>query len=93
MKTNLMHYLSSVYFVNELVSSIFCSPSSGGILLSELGWNSVPSQLGQETVNLKSTTRTNCCMYVCMYVCMYIYIVYLLMMDYRYARNMQRLTK
>ena len=72
MKTNLMRYLSSVYFVSQSlhVSGIFCSPSSGGILLSELGWNSLPSQLGQQTVNLKSTTRANCC----------IYTVYLLMM-------------
>jgi len=34
---------------------------------------------------LKSTTRTICCIYI------YTHTVYLLMMGYKYGRNMQRL--
>ena len=65
MKTNLMYYLSLVYFVNQP--------------LHVLGM-SIPTQPTHS--QLKSTTRTNCC----------IYTAYLLMTGYRYAQNMQRLT-
>jgi len=57
MKTNLVHYLSSVYFVNQPLHVL-------GIFVAHH--------------QLKSTTRTNYC----------IYTVYLLMIGYRYARNM-----
>jgi len=33
------------------------------------------------------TTRTNCCIYIYIYI--YIYTVYLLMMGYKYARNIE----
>ena len=58
-----MHYLSSVYFVNQHlhVSGIFVAHHQG--------------------VYCSCTTRTNCC----------IYTVYLLMMGYKYARNIQKL--
>ena len=64
-----------------------CSPSSGGILYLYNNWYVlcflVDSVLaGWPThCQLKSTTRTNCC----------IYTVYLLMMGYKFARNMCRL--
>ena len=61
-----------------------CSPSSGGILYiynnCYVLWDSIPSRPTDS--QLKSTTPTNCC----------IYTVYLLMMDYTHARNMERLT-
>jgi len=58
-ETNLMHYLSSVYFVNQPlhVSGIFVA-------------------LYQEVYSIY-TTGTYC-----------VYTVYLLMMGYKYARNM-----
>ena len=78
MKTNLMHYLSLVYFVNQPVhilgmfvayhQEVYCSIRS------------IPTRPTDS--QLKSTTRTNCC----------VYTVYLLMMGYKYARNMYRLT-
>ena len=39
-KTNLMHYLSTVYFVNQLLHFLghICSPSSGGILYVYNNW-------------------------------------------------------
>jgi hypothetical protein len=59
-----------------------CSPSSGGTLYIFNNWYvlcfSVYCLLASQ---LKSTTHTNC----------WIYTVYLLMMGYRYAQNMQRL--
>jgi len=60
MKTNLMHYLSSVYFVNQPlhVSGMFVAHH-------------------QEVYCIYATIGT-CC----------IYTVYLLMMGYKYARNM-----
>ena len=57
-KTKLIHYLSSVYFVNQSlhVSGIFEAPSSGGILYTYNNWYvlcfSVDCLLaGQQTVN------------------------------------------
>jgi len=62
-----------------------CSPSSGGTLYIHVHNNwyvlcfLVDCLLAGPTESqLKSTTRTNCC----------IYIVHLLMMGYKYARNM-----
>jgi len=62
MTTNLMHYLSSVYFFSQPlhVSGMFVAHHQ------------------KVYCPLKSPTRTNYC----------IYRVYLLMMDYKYARNM-----
>jgi hypothetical protein len=64
--------MSSVYFVNQPlhVSSIFVAQLFSWL---SVGWSTVSQ--------LKSTTRTNCC----------IYTVYLLMMGCRYAQNMYRL--
>jgi hypothetical protein len=68
-KTDLRHYLSSVYFVSEPVHV-------SGIFLAH-------HQEVYCILNIPhfSTTSTNCC----------IYTVYLLMMGYKYARNMYRL--
>jgi hypothetical protein len=63
MKTNLMHYLSSVYFFNQPLHV-------SGISVAH-----------HQEVYCMYTTFTNCC----------IYTVYLLVMGYRYARNMYRL--
>jgi hypothetical protein len=77
-----MHYISSVYFLSQplQVSGIFvphhqevyCTHTATGVccvLQLTVCWSDC---------QLKSTTRTNCC----------IYTVYLLMMGYKYARNM-----
>jgi hypothetical protein len=64
-RTKLMHYLSSVYFI--------CWLSVGR----------VPSQPRRQTVK---TEKHNTYQLLC--VCVYIYIVYLLMMGYKYAWNM-----
>jgi len=60
-KTNLMNYLSSVYFINQSlhVSGVFVARH-------------------QEVNFMYTTTGTNCC----------IYTLYLLMMGYKYDRNM-----
>ena len=60
MKTNLMHHLSSVYFVSQpvYVSGIFVAH--------------------HQEVYCIYTTLTNCC----------IYTLYLLVMGYKYTRNM-----
>ena len=63
MKTNLMRYLSSAYFVSQPLHA-------SGISVAH-----------HQEVYCIYTTRTNYCIYI------YIYTVYLLMMDYRYARN------
>jgi len=86
-----MHYLSSVYFVNQPlhVSGMFVAHhqevhciyiyiyiyTTG--LLAGMGSRPTHSQL-------QSTTCPNCCIYI--------YTVYHLMMGYKYARNMYRLT-
>jgi hypothetical protein len=89
-KTNLMHYLSLVYFVNQPlhVSGIFVAhhwevyciyPTAGtcwAFQLSGFRWNSVSTQPTDR--QLKSTTHTSCC----------INTVYLPVMCYKYARNM-----
>jgi hypothetical protein len=62
-KTNLMHYLFSVYFVNQPLHVL-------GIFVAH-----------HQELYCINTTHTNCC----------IYTEYLLMMGYRYARNIQRL--
>ena len=62
-KTNLMHYLSSVYFVYQ-----------------PLHVSGVPTQPRRQ-----STKKNN------KYQLLYIYMAHLLMMDYKYARNMCRL--
>ena len=75
---SLFRHLTSTYFGH------ICSPSSAGVLYIYNNWYvlcfSVDCLLaGRPTDNqLKSTTRTNCC----------IYTVYLLMMGYKYGRNM-----
>jgi len=78
-----MHYLSSIYFVNQPlhVSVVFVAHHQEVYCI----YTTIDTANSQ----LKSTTRTNCCVcvYVCMYVCIYIYI-HLLMMGYKYARNM-----
>ena len=95
MKTNLMHYLSSVYFVNQTphVSSMFVAhhqevyciyTTTGKCCAFQLtvrwpGW--VPSQPGQHTVNWKTQHIPN----------VSIHTVYLLMMGYKHAQNMWRL--
>jgi hypothetical protein len=70
-KTDLMHYLSPVYFVNQPlhVSGIFVAPHQE--VYSVYTTRLTDGQL-------KSTARTNSC----------IYTVYLLTMGYKYARNM-----
>ena len=111
-KTSLMHYLSSVYFVNQPlhVSGVFvahhqevhCMYTRIGTCFAfqltvcwpgSISTRPTDSQLKSTThtnciytpiptrptdIQLKSTTRTNCC----------IHTAYLLMMGYRYARNM-----
>ena len=67
-KTNLMHCLSSVYFISW--------PLHVSVII-------VPSQSWPTDSQLKSTTRTSCC----------IYTVYLLMVSYKYVRNLYRLIK
>jgi len=64
-QTNLMHYLSSAYFVNQ---SLYFS----GIFTANL----------QEVFTIYTTNGT-CCMFT----------VYLLMMGYKYARNMWKVTE
>ena len=78
------HYLSSVF--RQSTSTCFghiCSPSSGGIVyIYSNGYvlcfsvDCLPA--GPADSQLKSTTRTSCC----------IYTLYLLMMGYKYVRNM-----
>jgi hypothetical protein len=105
-QTNLMHYLSSVYFVNQPlhVSGIFMAHhqevyyiymTTGTCCAYQLnvcwpGWDGTSIPTRPTDSQLKSTTLTNCCVCVC--VCIYIYTVYLLMMVYKYTRNIQRLT-
>jgi len=84
-KTNLMHYLSSVYFVTQPlhVSGIFVTHNQEVYCIYTTTGTCCAFQLtvcwpaGQQS-QLKSTTRTNCC----------IYAIYLLIMDNKYARNM-----
>jgi len=84
-KTNLLHYLSSVYFVNQPlhVSGIFVAHHQEVCYIYIYNnwyvlYFSVLSVSRPTDSQLKSTTRTNCC----------IYTVHLLMMGYKYARNM-----
>ena len=72
-----MHYLSSVYFVNEPlhVSGIFVAHHQEVYCVYIYICNNW---------YMLCTTRTNCC--VC--VCLCVYMVYLMMMGYKYARNM-----
>jgi len=65
-----------------------CSPSSGGTLYIYNYWcvlcflvDCLLAELGRDS-QLKSTIQTICC----------IYIVYLLTISYKYARNMKRST-
>ena len=87
MKTNLMHCLSSVYFVIQSlhVSSMFVAhheevywtyTTIGTCCTFQLTvcWAGWPTES-----QLKGTTSTNCCTYV--------YRVYLLMMGYKHNRN------
>jgi hypothetical protein len=70
-KTNLMHYLSSVYFVNQPLHD-------SGIFIAH-----------HQEVYYTYTTIGTCCAFqltACTVYC--IYTVYLLMMGYKYARNM-----
>jgi len=73
-----MHYLSPVYFVNQPlhVSGIFVAHHQEVYCIYT---TTVNCRLAWPTDSqLKSTTCTSCC----------IYIVYLLMMGYKYVRNM-----
>jgi hypothetical protein len=68
MKTNLMHYLSSVYFVSQPlhVSGIFVAHHQDVYCIyTTIGtcWY-VLVATGQQKTQLKSTTRTNCCIYM-----------------------------
>ena len=85
-KTNLTHYLSSVYFVSQPlhVSGIFVAHHQEVCCIYTTIGTCWAFQLtvcwpaGRPTdTQLKSTTCTNCC----------IYTAYLLMMGYKYARN------
>jgi hypothetical protein len=83
MKTNLMRYLSSVYFVNQLlhVSGIFVAHHQEVYCIDTTidKCCAFYMTVGRPTdSHLKSTTHTSCC----------IYTVYFLMMGYKYARNM-----
>ena len=87
MKTNLMHYLSSVYFLTQLlhvsgisvahnqeVHGIYSTISMCFTFQLTVCWPA-----GRPTGRqLKSRTHTNCC----------IYTVHFLMMGYKYVRNM-----
>jgi hypothetical protein len=76
-KINLMHYLSSVYFVNQPlhVSGIsLAHHQKVCCIYTTIGTVCCP--VGHQSTDI--TTRTNCC----------IYTVYHLIMGYRYARNM-----
>jgi len=87
MKTNFMHYLSPVYFVNQSlhISGVFAAHHQE-VYCSYIYNNwyvlrfSVDCLLAGRQANsqLKSTKRTSCC----------IYTGYLLMMGYKYAQNM-----
>ena len=86
MKTNLMHYLFSVCFVSQPlhVSGIFVAHHQKVYCIYTTIGTYCAFQLtvcwpaGRPTDSqLKNTTHTNC-----------IYTVYLLMMSYKYARNM-----
>ena len=77
MKTNLIHYLSSVYFVNQplRVSGIFVAHHQEVYYIYIYSnWYVLTRPTDSQ---LKSTTRTNYC----------IYKVCLVMMGYKYARN------
>jgi len=75
MKTNLMHYLSSVYFVNHPLhsSDIFVAHHQ------EVGMEVHPNPANRQSTEKPNTYQ------------LLGYTVYLLMMDYKYVRNMQRL--
>ena len=85
-KTNLISYWSSVCFVSQPlhVSGIFVAHRQEVycICTQQLwpGWDGTSTRTVDSQI--KSTTRTN----------FFIYTVYLLMMGYKYARNMYRLT-
>jgi len=84
MKTNFMHYLASVYFFIQPLhvsgicvayhQEVYCIYTTVGTCCSFQLTGCWPANRHQ----LKSTTHTNCC----------IYTVYLLMIGYRYTRNM-----
>ena len=83
-KTNFMHYLSSAYFVNQFpyVSSIYVAHHQELYCIYTTIGTCCSFQLtvcwpGPTDSQLKSITRTNCC----------IYTIYLLTMGYKYARN------
>jgi len=84
MKTNLMHYLSSVYFVSQPlhVSGISVAyHQEVHCIYTTIGMSRAFQlmSVGRPTASqLKRTTRTNCC----------IYTIYLLMIGYTYTRNM-----
>ena len=91
-KTNLMHYLSSGYFVNQMAGMAKASKEglSAEVYSKRSLWKENNVNFRSMVVKnssmtcksqLKSTTRTNCC----------IYTVYLMMMGYKYAQNMQKL--
>jgi len=70
MKTNLIHYFSSVYFVNQPlpVSGIFVAHHqevyciyTTNVGQVEMELSSIPTR--PTDCQLKSTTRTNCCVY------------------------------
>ena len=86
-KTNLMDNLSSVYFVIQPlhVSGIFVADHQEEYCIYTTIGTCCAFQLNvcwpacwPTDIQLKSTTRTNCC----------IYTVFLLMIGYKYARNM-----
>ena len=76
-----MHYLSAVFFVNQTlhVSGIFVAHNQEVYCIYTTNWHVLCFLVDRPTDSqLKSTARTNCC----------IYTVYRLMMGYKYARNM-----
>ena len=100
-----MHYLSSVYFVSQLlhVSGVFVAhhPEVYYICVCVYIYNNwyvlwcVDDCLLANPANRQSTKKHNTyqllfvCVCVCVCVCVYIYIytAYLLMIGYKYARN------
>jgi hypothetical protein len=85
MKTNLMHYLSCLFRQSTFTCfGYICSPSSGGILYI---YNWYVSCFLVDRLLANSQLRKKHKTYQMLCVC----IVYLLMMGYRYVRNMQRL--
>jgi len=87
MKTNLMHYLSCLFRQSTFTYfGHICSPSSGGILYI-YNWYVSCFLVDRLLANRESTKKK--AQHVPNVVC--VCTVYLLMMGYRYARNMLRL--